>query len=121
VTVLLHRVNNVTMREMEIWQAAEVGFCSGHPAFSPFGFACAKFSLFCWTCFGTVPSSAYGSELLTREAIRASPQAERACQEAAAVDRSAARKILHRRSEPYNRGGLHAKSLVDESQSFDQR
>jgi hypothetical protein len=87
---------------MEIWQVAEVGFCSGNPAFSPFGFACAKFSLFCWTCFGRVPGSAYGSELLTREAIRASPQAERACQEAAAVDRSAARKILHRRSEPYN-------------------
>ena len=40
----------------------------------------------------------------------------RRCQEAAAVDRSVARRILHRRSEPYNHGGLHAKLVTDGAQ-----
>jgi hypothetical protein len=51
--------------------------------------------------------------MLQREVLKAKPQAEQACQEAAAVDRSAARKILHRRSEPYNQKATHARSITD--------
>ena len=55
-------------------------------------------------------------ELLLREVLKAKPQAEQACQEATAVDRSVARKILHRRCEPYNQKATHALSMTDDTE-----
>ena len=59
------------------------------------------------------------SELPAREILGARPVVERA---QSTVDRSAARRTLTARSEPYNPPApLHAQWMADDAESFDQR
>jgi len=106
---------------MEIPHARNFWLCSQYQPVSAFGFACEKFLIFRLTCFATLSGFADGVELLQREAIRAKPRRSERGQEAPAVDRSTARMILTARSEPYNQGGPHARSVTDEAESFDER
>jgi len=48
---LLNHVSENTTAKIEIPESAEVEHCPEYPSASAFGYACKKFSLFCWTCF----------------------------------------------------------------------
>jgi hypothetical protein len=101
--------SKITTPETGIPESADVERCPKYPLFSPFGFACKKIPDFVVDRFS-------GRSWLAVNCSRVKPGrlAERACQEATAADWSAARNILHRRSDPYNPPApLHAQSMAD--------
>jgi hypothetical protein len=89
--------------------SADVEYCTNYPPVSAFGYACAKFSLFSWTCFGASSGFVAGSELPPRETLRARPVAERALSRSASGGPQRSEETLTERSEPYNPlASLHA-------------
>jgi hypothetical protein len=117
----LNRVREISTHETKIPDAKKLGLCREYPQVYMIGYGCRKILILRLTGFWGRSRGQPDGGMLQREVLKATPQAERACQEAAAVDRSAARKILHRRSEPYNQKATHAQWMTDGADSRDHR
>ncbi len=104
---------------MEIPDAKNLGLCREYPQVYMIGYGCRKILILWLTDFGDDPGRP-DSELLLREVLEAKPEAE---QEQSGWRRQGnrGRTTLTAHSEPYNQRGLHASSMTDSIESFDQR
>jgi hypothetical protein len=91
--------------------SADIERCPNYPPVSPFGFVCAKISLFCWTRFGASSGPVAASELPVREALRATPLAERAPSRSASGGPQRSEETLTAHSEPYNATGPASRAV----------
>ncbi len=99
----LNRVREISTHEMEIPDAKNLGLCREYPQVYMIGYGCRKMLILSLTGFWGGSRGQPDGEMLQREALKATPQAEPARSRSASGGAQRSENSLTARSEPYNR------------------